>query len=126
MARSLEGWAEHVSAEAYNLLDEAAEEMRSETERTNVNKKGWVLEKKGQRKTQTRWVRRVRNKLHPSLVHLHEFGFATRYGTGRQGPDWPDPRHTKERVEARPSLLPAYYKARDKLYAGLNRIIGKG
>lgn len=126
MARSIEKWAEHVSAEAYNLLESCADEMLADIQRTNVVKKGWKLDRLGQRKTQGRWVRRARNEEHPTLIHLFEFSYVTRFGTGRQGPDWPDPRHIKERVEARPSVLPAYYKARDKFRSGLNEIIGKG
>lgn len=123
MARALNEWADNVTAEAYQLLEDTAEKMLNEIKRTNVNKKGWVLVKRGQRKTQPTWKRRVQNKDEPTLVHLHEFGHVTRYGTGKQDPKyWPDPRHTKQRVEAMPSVLPAYYNARDEMIEGLKEL----
>lgn len=127
LAKALEAWGDEVGIEAYELLDECANDMLEEIKQTNVMKKGWKLRKLGQRKTQSRWERQAVNAEHPWLVHIHEFGYVTKYGRGGQDPaNWPDPRHTKERVEARPSVLPAYYRAVDRLHKGLNKIIGKG
>lgn len=126
LERSIMGWSGEVTKEAYKLLDECGEGMLADIKSTNVQGEGWAVQKLGIRKTQTRWTRRVANKEKPSLVHLYEFGHTTRFGTGRQGAGWPDKRHMKERVEARPSVLPAYYKWMDIFSAGLNKIIGKG
>lgn len=126
MARAIGAWADDVSSEAYKLLNDCADGMKADIEATNVKKEGWVVKKLGIRKTQSRWVRRVVNKEKPSLIHVYEFGYVTKFGTGRQGPYWPDKRHMKERVEARPSVRPACYKWRGIFYNGLNKITGKG